>query len=406
MISKARYFVPFILLVVIGLLLLWAAHVHEEAMNQIPRILAREFPPLVAREVPPAISGPDTLHSLTTEIQEDYPFVQEIVVFKFRKDHGPIAVYPPFFARTHPEFMEGRQEGYEAVPLRLMSQRVGTVYFRLDQTRRYLFNSALIGVLLLLVGYSAVGMVALHKTSAQVVSTTIALEEKQRQILHLERLALVGQVTAGLLHDLKKPLLNIRDETSSLVDGEIRDAILAEVEFFLRMLRDLQLEGFLHRDEEKAEFVDIGEVIDRSVRLVSYARDAVEVQRQIPEDLPFLLGQHHKMVQVFSNILLNAFEALEGKGVVRISARSGYAAGNRFVKISIEDDGPGIQPDSLDRIFEPFFSVGKGSTGLGLYTAKSILDEMGGTIEAKSETGQGTRFTIRLPVGDEEIADA
>jgi signal transduction histidine kinase len=74
--------------------------------------------------------------------------------------------------------------------------------------------------------------------------------------------------------------------------------------------------------------------------------------------------------------------------------------------VIIEDNGPGIEADLLDHIFEPFFSPGKGSTGLGLYTAKSIIDELGGTIHAESETGKGTRFVIRLPAGDEETPGA
>lgn len=401
--SKSTYFVPFVLLVVIGFLLLWAVHIHEEAIEQIPRVLAREFPLLVAREVPPATGQGDTLQALISEIQEDYPFVQEIVVFKFRKGYGSIPVYPPFFTWSHPAFMEGHRQTYDAVELRFQGERVGMIYFNLDPTRLRLFNGALIGVLLLLVGYSVVGVRALHKTSARLRSTTIALEQKQRQLLHLERLALVGQVTAGLLHDLKKPLLNIRDETGNLPEGETKDVILTEVGLFQRMLRDLQLERFLHRDEGKAEFVDIGEAIDRSIRLVSYARSTVQVERSISEDLPFILGHHHKMVQVFSNVLLNAFEALEGKGVVRVLARSTHGRDSetesKFVEVIIEDDGPGISDDLLDHIFEPFFSPGKGSTGLGLYTAKSIIDELGGTIHVESELGRGSRFVIRLPVG-------
>ncbi|HPA45064.1 MAG TPA: ATP-binding protein [bacterium] len=407
MYSKSLYFLTFVLLVVIGLLLLWAVRVHDEAIRQIPRILAREFPALVAREVPPALDGPgNTLHSLTTEIRQDYPFVQEIVVFKFREGYGPIAVYPAFFSQTHPDFLERHVEEYEAVPLRFLSMRVGTAYFRLDQTRRRLFNAALIGVLALLVGYSAVGVRILQKTSAQVVSKTIALEEKQRQLLHLERLSLVGQATAGLLHDLKKPLLNIRDEASGVENSDTRNAILAEVDLFLHILRGLQLEGFLNRSETKAEFLDLGEVIERSIRLVSYARNAVEVRRSMPENLPFLLGQFHQLVQVFSNILLNAFEALDGKGTVRIVARqdifSHQGIETPMVEVVIADDGPGIPQELLDRIFEPFFSPGKGSTGLGLYTSKSIIDEMGGTIHAESELGKGTRFVVRLPIGEQE----
>jgi len=408
MLSKSTYFIPFLLLVVISLLLLWAVHVHQEAVAPIPRVLAREFPYLVAREVPPALGQGNTLETLTTELLSDYPFVQEIVVIKFREGKGPIPVYPPFFARTHPAFMEGHSEEYEAVPLRFQGKSVGTVYFKLSQTRPFLFNAALVGVLLVLVGYSIFGLRTLQQASAQLRKTTIALEEKQRELLHLERLALAGQVTAGLLHDLKKPLLNIRDEAGSLEGEQAKEAILSEVDLFLGMLREVQLEGFLHRSEGKAEFVDIGDAIERSIRLVSYARRAVKVETEIPEGLPFLLGHFHKLVQVFSNVLLNAFEALEGKGVVRIEVRTVRAPreDHETIEVVVEDNGPGIPRHLLNRVFEPFFSAHEEHSGLGLYTTKSIIEEMGGTIHAESEVGRGTRFIIHLPVQEQENGSA
>ncbi len=404
MFSKSTYFVPFLLLVVISLLLLWAVHVHQEAVAPIPRVLAREFPYLVAREVPPALGQGNTLETLTSEILADYPFVEEIVVFKFREGKGPIPVYPPFLSRTHPELLEGNTGEYEAVPLRFQGKSVGTVFFKLSQTRPRLFNGALIGVLLVLIGYSIFGIRTLQRASAQLRKTTIALEEKQRELFHLERLALAGQVTAGLLHDLKKPLLNIRDEAGSLEEKDAKEAILSEADLFLGMLREVQLEGFLHRSEGKAEFVDIGEVIDRSIRLVSYARRAVKVETQIPQGLPFLLGHFHKLVQVFSNVLLNAFEALEGKGMVRIEVGAIREPGkdHETIEVIVEDDGPGIPRQLLDRIFEPFFSAHEEHSGLGLYTTKSIVEEMGGTIHAESEVGKGTRFVIRMPVQEAE----
>ena len=110
------------------------------------------------------------------------------------------------------------------------------------------------------------------------------------------------------------------------------------------------------------------------------------------------------MIQVFSNIILNAYQAMDGTGRLAISTtRDGES-----LVVRIADTGPGMQPTHLERVFEPFFSTQQeaGGSGLGLYISKGIIEDLGGAVEVSSEPGEGTTFEIRLPVSSQETASS
>lgn len=126
---------------------------------------------------------------------------------------------------------------------------------------------------------------------------------------------------------------------------------------------------------------------------------SVRAELELPRDLPRVSGDAGALNQVFLNLLKNAVEAIDGGGgtVTLRGAQKGDA-----IVVKIHDDGPGIAPELRDRLFEPFFSTkraGRG-TGLGLSISQRIVQEHGGRIEVESELGQGTTFTVHLPVGD------
>jgi signal transduction histidine kinase len=282
---------------------------------------------------------------------------------------------------------------------------IGVLYFRINAQRSRLFNAAIAGSIAALLLVIILGLYTIRTQEKEVIKTTSLLEEKHRELIHLERLALVGQVTANLLHDLKKPVLNIRAETDFLPEGESKKIIQDEIELFLGMLRELQLEGFLRRDMERAEFLDVEEMLQRSLRLVRYAQENVQVEMNLPEHLPFILGQRHQFIQIFSNLFLNAFQALDGEGVVQISAGTIDENGEAWLEIGVTDNGPGMPYEVLSHAFEPFYSTRKSSesTGLGLYITKTIIESMGGTIHVHSIPRHGTTFTIHFPVSQEEM---
>jgi len=139
----------------------------------------------------------------------------------------------------------------------------------------------------------------------------------------------------------------------------------------------------------------VNEEIDRTLSLMEpRLKGGVTIERDYAE-LPRIRCFAGQLSQVFMNLLMNAVDAMEGSGTIRIQTRPSDVG----VTLVFEDDGPGIPPEVLERVFEPFFTtkpVGKG-TGLGLSLSYGIVERHGGTMRAESQLGEGTRFVIELP---------
>jgi signal transduction histidine kinase len=262
------------------------------------------------------------------------------------------------------------------------------------------------------------------------------LEEAQNQLLQSERMASIGQLAAGVAHEINNPIGFVNSNMGSLenyVSGLLRLLAAyeaAEVDIspasktniehikdqidieFLRhdvvsllaesteglqrvtqIVRDLK--SFSHVDEAERQWANIEEGIESTLRVVwnelKYKAQVVKEYAGVPPvwGFPFQLNQ------VFMNLLLNAGQALEDKGTITI--RTGHD--ERHVWVEVQDDGKGIQPENLQRIFEPFFTtkpVGQG-TGLGLSLSYGIVKKHGGTIEVVSHPGQGACFKLELP---------
>jgi len=137
-------------------------------------------------------------------------------------------------------------------------------------------------------------------------------------------------------------------------------------------------------------------------------RGEVAVTTNVEPGLPMIEGDHHQLSQVFTNLLANAFEALEGKGRITISAVTstieadpafaGVLPPTPAVIVDVADDGPGISPELTDRIFNPFFTTKVTGTGLGLAIVRKIVDAHDGQIDVNSAAETGTRFRVTLPV--------
>ena len=146
-------------------------------------------------------------------------------------------------------------------------------------------------------------------------------------------------------------------------------------------------------------------------------RGAIQMEVAVPDDLPPIQGDEHQLCQVFTNLVINAFEALGGTGRVRISATTGLMEGEHVaegalaaeapvhvptVVIQVADDGPGIPPELTDRVFNAFFTTKAQGSGLGLAIVRKIIDAHDGRIDVTTAPAQGTTFTVTLPVCAEE----
>lgn len=229
------------------------------------------------------------------------------------------------------------------------------------------------------------------------------LTRAQEELVAAERLATVGRLAAGVAHEVGNPLSGILGYLSLLrsqtgASGETReyvDRIEAEVHRINGIVCGLLDLGRPARLTLTP--VEVSPVAETSVRLVAAGPDfqAVHVVVDVSPGLT-VLADAGPFSQVLINLLLNAAQAMGGKGTVRLEAR---AESQSFVRIAVLDTGPGIAPDVRPRLFEPFFTTkpgGKG-TGLGLAVSQSLVRAMGGTLEVTDVAGWGSCFSVRLP---------
>jgi signal transduction histidine kinase len=227
------------------------------------------------------------------------------------------------------------------------------------------------------------------------------------QLAHVDQLASLGQLAAGLAHEIKNPLAGIQGALELLRDDS-RDGETTRL--YGEMLTELgRVDGILRRLLESARpaplrcaRTDVGRLLAETADLLrpSLRRRRVELRAESPAGLPEVRLDAAKLRQVLVNLIQNAAEAMPESGghvVVRTSAFPDPPA----LVVAVEDDGPGIASENLARLFEPFFTTKFSGTGLGLAISKSIVEQHGGRIEVSSSPGRGTTFLLVLPLGGE-----
>ncbi|MGI8906948.1 MAG: sensor histidine kinase [Candidatus Sumerlaeaceae bacterium] len=282
------------------------------------------------------------------------------------------------------------------LPLLADGKQIGTLYVRLQTSSLKVVRSAIGSLIALLVASITLFLMQFRRQEITITRTTIELEQKTQELVRLERLALAGQISANIFHDLKKPMLNIKNEADEFTvpgDASLASRIRLQVDLFFQILRDTSLERFVRASEE-CEYVDVNEIVERSLALVKYEKADVTVRTEYAPTVPPVFAEPVRLVQVISNLVLNGYQALGGRGTLTL--RTSRDASK--VIVQVEDNGPGIPADKLSKIFQPFYTTkeaGQG-TGLGLYIADEILREAGGSIQVESVAGR-TCFTVTLP---------
>ena len=238
-------------------------------------------------------------------------------------------------------------------------------------------------------------------------SMVAELEKRQDQLLQAKKLASLGTLTSGIAHQLNNPLNNISTSCQILLE----ELDKSEQGFLLKMLTNIEQEVRRARDIVRGllefsrvkEFclapTPLSQVVERSASLISsHVPPGIELIKEIPEDLSLNLDAQ-RMQQVFLNLIENAIHAIKSPpGQIKISAKSEPA--RREVVITVEDTGSGIPVQHQGRIFDPFFTTKEGGlgTGLGLSIVYGIIQRHQGSISLESKEGEGSRFTIRLPI--------
>jgi signal transduction histidine kinase len=256
----------------------------------------------------------------------------------------------------------------------------------------------------------AVGAALLFKDLTEVEE----MEERERL---RDRLAAVGEMAAVVAHEIKNPLAGIQvlagllkrkapqhPDMQSLVsdilnEAKMANAIVQEVLAFVRPVR-LQVVR-----------TSLADAIANAISLANSGtpRGAIRVDVDVPAGLPLIGSDHHQLTQVFTNLLINAYHALNGLGRVEITARLAETVDDGALQpdgqspapsvvIEVADDGPGMRPEVAEKIFNPFFTTKQQGSGLGLAIVRKIVDAHDGRIEVLSAEGRGTRFRVSLPV--------
>lgn len=237
------------------------------------------------------------------------------------------------------------------------------------------------------------------------------LEQTHKMLMHSEKMAGLGRLAAGVAHEINNPMSGIM-LYANLVQEELGDdhpvnadlqTIIHEAERCKVIVADL-LE-FSHQNTYEMELVDLNDVIVKTLTILQHQPlfQNVTIIRQLDPELPPIYGNATRLNQVVMNIVVNAAQAMEGKGRLRITSRT--RSNKDINEISIEDTGPGIEDDLLEKIFEPFFTTketGEG-TGLGLSVSYAIVKEHKGSIRVTSTSKTGTTFTLKFPVVMENL---
>jgi signal transduction histidine kinase len=218
-----------------------------------------------------------------------------------------------------------------------------------------------------------------------------------------ERLRTAGRLAAEIAHQIKNPLGIITNaafclqravsEGEMAVDEQI-EIIREEVDRADQIITELM--GYAQLAEGKVERLVVSEELDNALQEVfpSAAKYKVGIRRDYDPALPALLMQKRHLGGVLVNILQNAREAMNGRGQIEVSAKYGE---NDSIRILIADNGPGIAPDKIDKIFEAYFTTREKGTGLGLAIVKHNTEMYGGTVNVNSELGKGTQFALEFP---------
>lgn len=241
----------------------------------------------------------------------------------------------------------------------------------------------------------------------RVEERTHELREMQDSLIRSEKLASLGKMAAGVAHEINNPLTSILINTYLILekcpqDDGIRDNLMMISEETTRCAQVVKgLLDFARQTPSQAIHININDIIDRTVQILEKQASLknIAIIRDLDRSLPLLDLDKSKIQQVFSNLIINACEAMPRGGSLTVTSRTDPSGRN--IEIFFADTGMGIPKENLQKIFDPFFTTKSFGTGLGLAVSYGIIQQRGGTIDVESDVGRGSVFKVLLPLEEE-----
>jgi two-component system NtrC family sensor kinase len=251
-----------------------------------------------------------------------------------------------------------------------------------------------------------------QKLEEKVVQKTEELRQAQRQVLHMEKMASLGKLSATVAHELNNPLTGMliyaqlvkRDLAEQPLEGAVREELTGYLSMIERecsrcgaIVQNLLL--FARRSGAAMTPTDLNEVVERSLMLVRHQLEAcgTRLHTELLAEDRQVQADGAQLQQALVALLVNAVEAMKGKETGERELTLRLQGNADEVQLEVGDSGVGIPPEVQPQIFEPFFSTKENGVGLGLAVVYGIVERHGGRIEVDSEVGRGTRFRLRLP---------
>jgi two-component system sensor histidine kinase HydH len=237
------------------------------------------------------------------------------------------------------------------------------------------------------------------------------LSDAQKRLIEQEKLKSLGEMTASIAHEIKNPLVIIGGFTKRLAkksrldqqESRYVEIILKEVTRLEAILNEIL--SYVKEGPAATGTCDLNHTIEEVLSLFTpdSAWTDVRMEKQYGEGLPPVICDSQQIKQVLINILINAFDAMNGKGRINIETGQTTVDGKKFLYSSISDTGGGIAPAILDNVFNPFFTTKERGTGLGLATSNKIIMNHKGRLDIRNEVGKGVTFTVYLPINNHII---